>query len=231
MARTIFVAGAAGAVGRPLCLLLRRAGYAVHGTTRKPAAAERLRQAGVTPVLLDVFDAEAVRTAVTAARPDAIIHQLTDLSGGFDEASLRRNAEIRREGTRNLAAAAEASGTRRFIAQSIAWAYAAGEGARMEDDVLDTGASGLRAVSVGGVVALEEAVLGADRVEGIVLRYGHFYGEGTGTSAAPENGPAVHVEAAAQAALLAIERGRGGIYNIAERGAAVSSDKARRELG
>jgi nucleoside-diphosphate-sugar epimerase len=231
MAKTIFVAGAAGAVGRPLCVLLRRAGYVVHGTTRKPEAAEWLRQAGVTPVLLDVFDAKAVRAAVAEARPDVIIHQLTDLSGGFDEASLRRNAEIRRAGTQNLIAAAIASGTRRFIAQSIAWAYAAGEAPRAEDDPLDTGATGLREVSIGGVVALEEAVIGAGRVEGIVLRYGHFYGEGTGAGAAPQNGPAVHVEAAAQAALLAIERGRGGIYNIAEPGAAVSSEKARRELG
>ena len=119
MTATVFVAGAAGAVGRPLCRLLRRAGYAVVGTTRKPSAAAWLREAGVTPVMLDVFDAAAVSAAMRDAQPDVIIHQLTDLSSGFDPESLKRNADLRRVGTRNLMDAAEAAGVGRVIAQSM----------------------------------------------------------------------------------------------------------------
>ncbi len=231
MTATVFVAGAAGAVGRPLCRLLRRAGYAVVGTTRKPLAAAWLRKAGVTPVMLDVFDAAAVSAAMRDAKPDVIIHQLTDLSSGFDPESLKRNADLRRVGTRNLMDAAEAAAVGRVIAQSIAWVYAPGPEPHTEIDPLNTQAEGVAAVSMAGVVALEDAVLAAKQPVGIVLRYGSFYGAGTDSDAPRSDLPAVHVEAAAFAALLAVEKGAAGVYNVAEPASTVSSEKARRELG
>jgi len=232
MPMTIFVVGAAGAVGRPLCLLLKQAGHDVYGTTRKAEAAAWLRSAGVTPVLLDVFDAAAVKATVREARPDAIVHQLTDLSAGFDAEGLKRNADIRRVGTRNLVEAAAAAGVGRIVAQSIAWVYAPGPDPHTESDPLNTDADGTAAISMAGVIALEDAVLGAAGSTGIVLRYGYFYGPGTGSDGPrPGDLPTVHVDAAASAALLAIEKGRKGIYNVAEPCASVASNKARSELG
>jgi nucleoside-diphosphate-sugar epimerase len=134
------------------------------------------------------------------------------------------------DGTRNLVAAARAAGVRRLIAQSIAFAYAPGSEPHVESDPLNLAAEGAARRSVEGVVALEDAVTGARGIEGIVLRYGRLYGPGTWTET--PNGPApLHVDAAAQAALLALTRGAPGIYNIAEDDGAVSIEKAKRELG
>ena len=116
-----------------------------------------------------------------------------------------------------------------MIAQSIAWAYAPGPEPHVENDPLDSGAQGVRAISVGGIVALERAVLEAP-LEGIVLRYGQLYGPGTGTDAATGASP-VHVDAATRAALLAVDRGTRGVYNIAEPNPHVDTTKARKELG
>jgi nucleoside-diphosphate-sugar epimerase len=235
MKHKIFVAGAAGAIGRRLVPLLVRDGFVVTGTTRSPEKAQWLKAAGVEPVIVDVFDAGALTAAVAGAQPDVVIHQLTDLPPGLDPSRMdeasKRNARIRRDGTRNLVAAALAAGTRRFIAQSIAWAYAPGHIPHVEDDPLDLDAAAPRSVTVQGIAALESAVLGAARLEGIVLRYGRLYGPGTGASAATDPALSVHVDAAARAALLAIESGRRGAYNIAETDAAVNCGKARRELG
>jgi len=126
--------------------------------------------------------------------------------------------------------ASRAAGARRVIAQSIAFAYAPGAGPRHESDPLDLAAEGVRALTVAGVAALEKAVLGTPPVGGIVLRYGFFYGPGTWNEAAPRP-PAIHIDAAAHAALLALERGSAGVYNIAEDDGAVSIAKARAELG
>jgi nucleoside-diphosphate-sugar epimerase len=230
----VFLAGATGVIGRSLVPLLVRAGHDVTGTTRSAGKAAALAQAGATPVVLDVFDGDAVMAAMRAAQPDTIVHQLTDLpqdanAPGMAEA-LARNARLRFDGTRNLLAAAKACGVRRVIVQSIAFAYAPGAAPRGESDPLDTGATGPRAVSVDGVVQLETQVLNAPGVDGIVLRYGRLYGPGTWSAerAAP---PALHVDAAAHAALLALTRGTAGIYNIAEDDGAVTTEKARRELG
>jgi hypothetical protein len=119
---------------------------------------------------------------------------------------------------------------KRVVAQSIAFIYAPGEAQRQETDPLDTGAEGVRALTVAGVMALEGAVLGTPPITGIVLRYGYFYGPGTWYETSPKP-PSVHVDAAARAALLAITRGGAGIYNIAEDDGAVSTAKARRDLG
>jgi nucleoside-diphosphate-sugar epimerase len=229
----IFLAGAGGAIGRRLTPLLRRAGHDVVGTTRSAEKTAALRALGAEPVVVDVFDAVALARAVQAAAPQVVIHQLTDLvyapnTPGFEE-GLERNARLRIAGTRNLVAAAKAAGVRRLIAQSIAFVYAPGEGARVESDPLDLAATGIRKRMVDGVVALEDATL--EMPEGIVLRYGLLYGPGTWFENEKRGKPALHVDAAAQAALLAVTKGAPGIYNIAEDDGAISSEKAKREFG
>jgi len=125
----VFLAGATGAVGRRLSLLLLADGHAVTGTTRSRAKEAQLRSDGVTPVVVNVFDSQALRDAVVRAKPEIVIHQLTDLTGllepGRRDEVLTRNARLRIEGTANLVAAAIAARARRLIAQSIAFAYAA----------------------------------------------------------------------------------------------------------
>jgi nucleoside-diphosphate-sugar epimerase len=229
----IFLAGAGGAIGRLLTPLLRTAGHDVVGTTRSAEKIAALRALGAEPVVVDVFDAVALTRAVQAAAPDVVIHQLTDLPSapgtpGFD-AGLERNAKLRIAGTRNLVAAAKAAGVQRLIAQSIAFVYAPGDGARVETDPLDRGATGARKSMVDGVVALEDATL--EMPQGIVLRYGFLYGPGTWFENEKRGKPALHVDAAAQVALLAVTTGAPGIYNVAEDDGAVSSERAKNEFG
>jgi nucleoside-diphosphate-sugar epimerase len=228
----IFLAGAGGAIGRRLTPLLRAAGHAVIGTTRAADKVKALRALGAEPVV-DVFEAAALARAMLAAAPQVVIHQLTDLpcapnTPGFEE-GLERNARLRIEGTRNLVAAVKAAGVRRLIAQSIAFVYAPGEGTRVESDPLDLAATGIRKRMVDGVVALEGATL--EMPEGIVLRYGLLYGPGTWFENEKRGKPALHVDAAAQAALFAVTKGAPGIYNIAEDDGAVSSKRAKSEFG
>ena len=229
----IFVAGASGVIGRRLVPLLCRRGYDVVGTTRSGARAAELERLGAAPIVVDVFDREAIARAVAAVQPGVIIHQLTDLSEGLapEQPGERhaRNARLRTEGTRNLVLAAQAAGLRRFIAQSIVWVCAPGPEPHTESDLLDLAAEGTRAVVVQGVAALERAVLETPPIEGIVLRYGWFYGPGARET--PGGTPGVHVDAAAHAAVLAIDRGAPGVYNVAEPSAQVAVEKARRELG
>jgi nucleoside-diphosphate-sugar epimerase len=235
MSKRIFLAGATGAIGRRLVPLLLQAGYTVSGSTRSPEKAGDLGKAGISPVVVDVFDVETLKRAIALARPDVVIHQLTDLPAIIDPAKAAdfatRNARIRREGTANLVAAALAVGAGRMVAQSIAWAYAPGNEPLDEEAPLDLGAPAPRSVSVGGVAALEQAVLSApEKMTGVVLRYGRLYGPGTGEDT-PDATLALHVDAAAHAAMLAVEAGMHGIYNIAEPGPAVTSGKAIRNLG
>jgi nucleoside-diphosphate-sugar epimerase len=227
----IFLAGAAGAIGRPLVKLLREAGHDVTGTTRSEESAKALRALGCDAVIVDVFDKAALEQAVMAAKPDVVMHQLTALSGGSTPESLPMNARLRREGTPNLVDAAVKAGARRIVAQSIAWAYAPKMPPYREDDGLDLEATGARNVSVvQGVVPLENAVLHNDKIEGVVLRYGQLYGPGTWAETPTGTSP-VHVEAAAYAALLALDHGKAGIYNITDPGSEAVSDKAVAELG
>ncbi|MHB8536210.1 MAG: NAD-dependent epimerase/dehydratase family protein [Sulfuricaulis sp.] len=230
--RRILVAGASGVIGRKLCRLLIHDGWSVVGTTRSVEKAPTLRDIGVEPAIVDVFDEALLLQIVRKAQPDTVIHQLTDLPPALDPAKMAearvRNARIREIGTRNLVAAAQAAGVKRMVAQSIAFVYAPGPTPYREDAPLnlDDPDFGLTARAV---ASLERQVLSGP-FEGIVLRYGKLYGPGTGFDRPPSGGP-LHVDAAADAARLAVTRGKAGIYNIAEDDGAVSNNKAARLLG
>jgi len=231
----IFLAGATGVIGRRLTPLLVAAGHQLTGTTRSSDKAAALTGQGAQAVVVDVFDRPALRDAVIAGRPEVVIHQLTDLPQVFDPErrgeALVRNAKLRIDGTANLVAAAQAAGVRRMISQSIAFIYAGGPEPHAESDPLAPAEGGdLNALTSRGVRALEEATLHTPGVDGIVLRYGRLYGPGTWFGEPTGRGP-LHVDAAAQAALLAVTRGSPGIYNIAEDDGALTVDKARKELG
>jgi nucleoside-diphosphate-sugar epimerase len=224
-AKTVFVAGAGGAVGRVLCRLLLDDGWRVVGTTRSSAKAADLAALGVQATIVDVYDRDALIRAVADAAPQVMLHQLTDLPKEFDEeritAALPNNARLREVGTDNLVAAATAAGVKRLVAQSIAFAYAPGPRPYVEASPLDPAQS--------AVARLEQLVLGGP-FEGVVLRYGRFYGPNTWRDRPAGEAP-VHVHAAADAARRAVTRGAPGIYNIAEDDGTVTSDKAKRELG
>ncbi|QGZ66750.1 NAD(P)H-binding protein [Paraburkholderia acidisoli] len=235
MKDAIWLAGAAGAIGTALVPLLIDAGYAVFGSTRKPERARALEAAGVTPVIVDVFDADALRAALVRVAPRAVIHQLTDLPFALDAAKMAQataaNARLRDEGTRHLVAAAVAAGSARLIAQSIAWAYR-DTPAKPYDETqpLDVEAEGARGISVRGVASLERQTLHTPALAGTVLRYGQIWGPRTGFDA-PVGASPVHVEAAAFAAFYALERGASGAFNIADDHADADNAKAKRELG
>jgi nucleoside-diphosphate-sugar epimerase len=230
----VFLAGAAGAIGRRLVPLLREAGHDVTGTTRSGEKAAELKARGITAVVVDVYDAVALRDAVVGARPDVVIHQLTDLPKMLDQKRPRDfggNMRLRIEGTANLVAAAQAAGAHRLIAQSIAFAYAPGPQPHVETDPIASAEGDTPpAMAARGVRGLEGVVLGAASLHGIVLRYGRLYGPGT-WYAAPSGRGALHVDAAAHAALLAMTRGQPGAYNIAEPDGTLVIDKAMHNLG
>ncbi len=226
MAETIFLAGATGAIGRRLVPMLKEAGFQVYGTTRKPERQDHLRQAGAIPVVIDVFDAAALTEALRQAKPDIVVHQLTDLPYGLEPALIEegriRNAHLREVGTKNLVDAAVKAGVKRLISQSIAWAYQTGATPLTEETPLQESAVAIR--------TLEALTLGTTGIAGTVLRYGLLYGPATGSDA--PNGPVtVHVEDAARAALLAAQTAVGGAFNIVDSGGPVSNAKAGSVLG
>ncbi|WP_396450552.1 NAD-dependent epimerase/dehydratase family protein [Actinomadura sp.] len=223
----IFLAGATGVIGRRLIPLLVQAGHEVAGTTRRTGRAGLLRDLGAEPVVVDMLDGPAVRDAVAAARPDAVIHQLTDLS----EEDFGANSRLRIAGTRNLVDAARAAGVETMIAQSIAWLYVPGDAPAVETDPLDSSLPPYE-----GVAALEKAV--AEMPRGVVLRYGALYGPGTwyapdgaiaervraGTMRpAPSWTSFVHTEDAASAALAALDWPAGPV-NIVDDEPATTAD-------
>lgn len=228
MTKRIFLAGASGAIGRRLAPLLLQDGWQVVGSTRSHEKAAELRALGVEPAVVDVYDAEALRNVVAAAKPDVVIHQLTDLPYALEAAQmaegLKRNARLRDEGTRNLVAAAVFAGARRLIAQSISFIYAEGTTPRRESDPLLPLTHPAYGETVAAVLSLEHQVLVAP-LEGLVLRYGLIYGPGTGFDSPIAPG-SLHVDAAAQAARQAATTGAPGIYNAAENEGGVDSSKA-----
>ncbi len=233
MSQRIFLAGASGAIGRPLTAMLVAAGHEVSGTTRSTGAAERVRAAGARPVIVDVFDADTLRAAVVASRAEVVIYQVTDLALAPGETltdeRLERNAHVREVGSRNMVAATAAVGARRLITQSIAWLYLPGPEPHIEAEPIVPTPPAPVPRTRQAVIDLERLVTTDARFEGVVLRYGRLYGPGTWTSS-PDEPPTVHVDAAARAALLAVDRGEPGIYHIVEDGP-VSNAKARRLLG
>lgn len=224
MTGTVFLAGATGVIGRRLMPLLKEKGWTVVGGTRSAAKSSELEQLGVIPAVGDAFSASQMDAIVALYRPTIVIHQLTDLPDGLDPQKMAaarvRNSRLRIMGTHNLVTASIKYGVGRFIAQSIAFSYARGIKPYLESSALEPGATGVR--------SLEQQVLEAP-FQGIVLRYGHLYGPGTGFETASETG-SIHVEAAALAAFAATEQGNRGVYNIAEDDGEVSIEKACREL-
>jgi nucleoside-diphosphate-sugar epimerase len=234
----VFLAGGTGVIGRALVPQLREAGHDVTAMTRYESRAEKLRDQGVEPVVCDAFDTDGVARAVAAARANVVVNQLTDIPDAINPRKMAEqfetNDRLRTEGTRNLMQAAEAVGARRFISQSIAWAYAPTEGLWSEGDRLWDEAPEPWGRSVAAVRALEEATLGSDSVEGVVLRYGLFYGPGTafardGSTAAMVRkrafpvvgrGTAVYsyiqVDDAAGATVAALDHGAPGAYNVVD---------------
>ncbi len=220
----IFVAGASGAAGRLLLPMLREAGHAVTALTRSEARLPLLRELGAQPVVGDVLDRDATFAALAAARPDVVIHQLTDLAGR----DFAANNRLRIEGTRNLVDASQAVGVGRMIAQSFYGAYGPGTGPAREEDALDVDAPPPRGTTARGVQALEQAV--AEMPVGVVLRYALFYGPGTWytreslttdqirrgeISATDAVVSFIHIRDAARAALLALDW-PAGVWNIAD---------------
>ena len=231
--RRIFVAGVTGAIGRRLVPILVAAGHDVTGTTRKPEQADRLRASGVQPVVVDAFDADALATAVVAARPDVVIHQLTDLGGAggavLSDDRRARTARLRSAGTANLIRAAVAAGAGRMVAQSLALCYAPGPEPHCEDDPLGVTERWM-SITLPGILEVERQIFAEPAMEGIALRYGLLYGPGAATEE-PDDPIAVHVDAAAWAAALAVDLGAPGVYNIVDDGGPVSNARARSELG
>jgi 2-alkyl-3-oxoalkanoate reductase len=231
----VFVAGASGAIGRQLVPRLVAAGHEVVATTRSREKLEQLRMPGAEPVLLDGLDAPAVAEAVARAEPDVVVHQMSALAGmkdlrNFDRGFARTN-ELRTRGTDYLLAGATAAGVRRFVAQSFTGWPNARDGApiKTEEDMLDADPPAAQSESLAAIRYLEAAVLDAP-VEGIVLRYGSFYGPGASEPLVelirkrkfPIVGGGdgiwswIHIDDAAAATVAAVERGSPGIYNVVD---------------
>ncbi|HXC23632.1 MAG TPA: NAD(P)-dependent oxidoreductase [Solirubrobacteraceae bacterium] len=233
----IFLAGATGAIGRRLVPLLIADGHQVTGMTRSPEKAQWLRTVGAEPVVADALDGAAVKAAVREAQPEAVIHQLTALPQRIDPRKMERdfvlNDRLRSEGTRLLVDAARAAGARRIVAQSIAFAYAPGPPGTLhrERDPLFLDAPKSFRRSARALADLESTVLGAN---GIVLRYGYFYGPGSsissGGSMAQDLGRRrlpivgrgtgvwsfIHIDDAARATVAALAQDGSGVYNIVD---------------
>ncbi|MGZ4304492.1 MAG: NAD-dependent epimerase/dehydratase family protein [Solirubrobacteraceae bacterium] len=235
----IFLAGATGAIGKQLVPRLVVGGHEVVGTTRSEAKQDAIRQMGATAVVVDALDADQVADAVAKAQPDVIVHELTAISGfdmrHFDRTFAATN-RLRSAGTDHLLSAGHAVGVKRFVAQSYAaWPYArTGGPVKTEQDPLDPAPPAQMRESLQAIRHLEDAVTGADWTEGIVLRYGAFYGPGTSLAPGSEQFEMVrkrkfpvvgtgggvwsfiHIADAAVATVAAIEHGKRGIYNVVD---------------
>ncbi|WP_242250521.1 NAD(P)-dependent oxidoreductase [Bacillus cereus group sp. BfR-BA-01379] len=228
----IFVAGATGVIGRSLLPRLIKEGHTVFAMIRNESQIEAMKKIGAIPVIADIFNRHAVFSVLNKTTPDVLIHQLTSLSTW----NVEDNAKIRIEGTRNLVDAAKNVEVKRIIAQSISWAYEAGDTLATEKDLLDIAAPIPRQVTINGILKLEEAV--SELPEAVILRYGTLYGPDTWYA---ENGEIanqvrnneliasdgissfIHVEDAARAAMLALHWPAGTV-NIVDDFPATSKD-------
>lgn len=234
----VFVAGATGAIGKQLVPRLVEAGHEVHGMTRSASKRAMLDEMGAVPVVADALDPNQVAQAVGQAQPEVIVHQLTALAG-WGMRNLKRGAaltnRLRIEGTDHLLSAGQALGVRRFVAQSNYALYArTGGPVKSEEDPLDPAPPGKLREGLAAMRHLEGAVLDASWTEGIVLRYGGFYGPGTNMTPGGElfemirkrrfpligGGGGVwsfiHIADAAEATVAAVEQGSRGVYNIVD---------------
>jgi len=234
----VFVAGATGAIGKQLVPRLVAAGHEVHGMTRSESKQAMLHELGAVPVVADALDPDQVAEAVGRARPDVIVHQLTAI-GAVDMRHMERDFaltnRLRTEGTDYLLSAGQAVGVRRFVAQSNVACYArTGAAVKSEEDPFDPSPAREMRANLAAIRHLEEAVLGARWTEGIVLRYGWFYGPGTSIAPGGEqfemirkrkfplvgDGGAVwsfiHIADAAEATVAAVEHGSRGVYNVVD---------------
>ena len=240
----VFVAGATGALGRQLVPQLVARGHEVVGMTRSASKQDLVHRLGARPVVADALDPDAVAQAVASAEPEVIVHQLTALSGPMSAREMRHperssaftmTNRLRTEATDHLLAAGRAVGARRFVAQSFGGFRFArtGGSVQTEADPLDpdTGQPGVAAI-----LYLEQAVTSIEWGEGLALRYGGFYGPGTSTSLAADAVLAapirkrrfpivgdgggvwshVHIEDAAAATAIAVERGESGVYYVVD---------------
>jgi len=233
----VFVAGATGAIGKQLVPRLVEAGHEVHGMTRSESKRAMLDDMGAVPVVADALDPDQVAEAVGRSKPDVIVHQLTALAG-VGVRSLKRGAamtnRLRTEGTDNLLSAGQAVGVRRFVAQSIPLYARTGGPVKSEEDPVDPTPPRDFLEAAAAIFHLEKAVLDARWTEGIVLRYGGFYGPGTGMRPGGDmhemirkrrfplvgDGGGVwsfiHIADAAEATMAAVEHGSRGVYNIVD---------------
>ena len=237
----VFVAGATGAIGRLLVPRLVAAGHEVHGMTRSESKRAMLTALGAVPAVADALDPDQVAEAVARAKPEVIVHQLTAIPAGLDMRRFDRDFaltnRLRTEGTDHLLSAGQAVDVQRFVAQGVCGygAYArAGGPIKTEEDPLDTTPAREMRETLAAIRHLEAAVLGARWTEGIVLRYGAFYGPGTSLAPGAEqfelvrkhkfplvgNGGGVwsfvHVADAAEATVAAVNHGTRGAYNVVD---------------
>jgi nucleoside-diphosphate-sugar epimerase len=243
----VFVAGATGVIGRELVPQLVARGHEVVGMTRSASKQDLVRSLGARPVVADALDPDAVAQAVASAEPEVIVHQLTALSGTLSARDMRHpdrssaaimTNRLRTEATDHLLAAGRAVGARRFVAQSFAaFRYArTGGPVQTEADPLDPNPPAALRAPLVGILHVERAVTTIEWGEGLVLRYGGFYGPGTAISLAPDAVMAapirkrrfpivgggggvwshVHIDDAAAATAVAVERGQPGIYNVVD---------------
>ena len=229
------MAGATGAIGRPLVRMLLDAGHQVTGMTRSEERAEALRATGAEAVVADALDAEGVRAAIVAAAPEAVVHQLTDLPQEWQRrAQFGATSRLRTEGTQNLLDGARDADARRFVAQSIAFIYSPKAPPAADEDAPTMAGTPGFGEAVDAVLELEHMVTTVEEMDGLALRYGFFYGPGTwyarGTKLAREverrrfpivgDGGGVfsfvHVDDAAAATIAALEEGAPGVYNIVD---------------
>ncbi|MPZ15551.1 MAG: NAD-dependent epimerase/dehydratase family protein [Chloroflexi bacterium] len=235
----VFVAGATGAIGKQLVPRLVEAGHEVHGMTRSESKQAMLRELGAVPAVADALEPDQVAEAVGRARPDVIVHQLTAIGESLDMRHFDRDFaltnRLRTEGTDHLLSAGQAIGVRRFVAQSYFATYARRGGpVKKEEDPFDLSPAREMRETVEAIGYVEEAVLGARWTDGIVLRYGGFYGPAT--SLAPGAAQAelirtrkfplvgdgggvwsfIHIADAAEATVAAVEHGSRGVYNIVD---------------
>jgi nucleoside-diphosphate-sugar epimerase len=236
----VFVAGATGALGQQLVPQLVARGHEVVGMTRSAGKQDLVRSLGARPVVADALDPDQVAQAVAEAEPDVIVHQMTALSGDFDMRHIDRFFDVtnrlRTEGTDHLLAAGRAVGVKKFVAQSYAgWPFARVGGAvKTENDPLDPEPAKALQVALDAIRHTEDAVTGAGWTIGIALRYGGFYGPGTGMSIGGDQAQLiekrqwpilgdgggvwsfVHIADAATATVEAIEHGERGVYNVVD---------------